>query len=109
VWDESKQENFNLRALLFITFNDWPALINLFGHSNKGYRACTHYLHKTDGIHLKNCKKVVYMGHRHFLPEKHPIRKKGLHWKGKARTKPPHFKGDEIFGMVNDLSCLWKG
>jgi hypothetical protein len=97
VWDENKQKNFNLRALLFITINDWPALSNLSGHSNKGYQAYTHCLHKTDGIHLKNCKKVVYighrlyMGHRHFLPEKHPLRKKGLHWKGKAdhRTKPP--------------------
>jgi hypothetical protein len=99
VWDENKQKNFNLRALLFITINDWPALSNLSGHSNKGYQAYTHCLHKTDGIHLKNCKKVVYighrlyMGHRHFLPEKHPLRKKGLHCKGKAdhRTKPPPF------------------
>jgi hypothetical protein len=94
MWDENKQENFNLRALLFITINDWPALSNLSGHSNKGYRACTHCLHKTDGIHLKNCKKVVYMGHCRFLPEKHPLRKKGLHGKGKAdyRTKPPILK-----------------
>jgi hypothetical protein len=29
VWDDNKQENFNLRALLFITINDWPALSNL--------------------------------------------------------------------------------
>jgi hypothetical protein len=94
VWDENKQENFNLRALLFITINNWPALSNLSGHSNKGYRACTHCLHKTDGIHLKNCKKVVYMAHRRFLPEKHPLRKKGLHWKEKDdhRTKPPILK-----------------
>jgi hypothetical protein len=44
VWDENKQENFNLRALLFITINDWPALSNLSRHSNKGYRACAHCL-----------------------------------------------------------------
>jgi hypothetical protein len=29
VWDEYKQETFNLRALLFVTINDWPALGNL--------------------------------------------------------------------------------
>jgi hypothetical protein len=79
VWDENKQENFNLRALLFITINDWPALSNLLWHSNKGYRACTHCLNKTDAIHLKNCKKVVYMGPRRFLPEKNPLRKKDMH------------------------------
>ena len=31
VWDEAKQEIFNLRALLFVTINDWPALSNLSG------------------------------------------------------------------------------
>ncbi len=25
-WDEDKQKQFNLRALLFVTINDWPAL-----------------------------------------------------------------------------------
>ena len=29
MWDEYKQENINLRALLFIAINDWPALSNL--------------------------------------------------------------------------------
>nr|CAE75898.2 OSJNBb0068N06.25 [Oryza sativa Japonica Group] len=41
VWDEDKQEEFNLRALLFVTINDWPALSNLSGQSNKGYKAYT--------------------------------------------------------------------
>jgi hypothetical protein len=31
VWDEYKQEEFDLRALLFMTINDWPALSNLSG------------------------------------------------------------------------------
>jgi hypothetical protein len=31
VWDEHKQEEFDLRALLFITINDWPALSNILG------------------------------------------------------------------------------
>src|SRR4051812_35397240 len=26
----------------FVTINDWPALSNLSGHTNKGYHACTH-------------------------------------------------------------------
>jgi hypothetical protein len=74
-----------------------------------GYWACTHCLHKIDDIHLKNCKKVVSMGHRRFLPEKNPLRKKAMHWKGKAdhRTKPTHFRGDEIFEMVKDLRVVF--
>ena len=31
MWDEYKQEDFNLRALLFLTIDDWPALSNLSG------------------------------------------------------------------------------
>jgi hypothetical protein len=53
---------------------------------------------------------VVYMGHRRFLLEKHPLRKKGMHWKGKAdyRTKPTHFKGEEIVDMVKDLRVVFR-
>jgi hypothetical protein len=50
VWDEYKQETFNLRALLFVTINDWPALSNLLGQSNKGYQACTYCLDETDSF-----------------------------------------------------------
>ena len=82
VRDEYKQEYFDLRALLFITINDWPALSNLSGQLNKGYQACTHCLEETDSLYLKNCRKVVYMGHRRFLPLNHPLRRKGKHFKG---------------------------
>ena len=82
VWDEYKQETFDLRALLFVTINDWPALSNLSGQSNKGYQACTHCLDETDSLYLKNSRKVVYMGHRQFLHLKHPLRRKGKHFKG---------------------------
>ena len=57
VWDEYKQENFDLRALLFVTINNWPALSNLSSQSNKGYQACTHCLDETDSFYLKNCRK----------------------------------------------------
>ena len=39
VWDEHNQEEFDLHALLFVTINDWPALSNLSGQTNKGYHA----------------------------------------------------------------------
>jgi hypothetical protein len=64
VWDEYKQEEFDLRALLFMTINDWPALSNLSGQTNKGYNTCTHCLGEIDSIYLDKSKKVVYLGHR---------------------------------------------
>ena len=62
--DEHKQEEFNLKALLFVTINDWPALSNLSGQTNKGYHACTHYILDTDSIYLGSYRKNVYLGHR---------------------------------------------
>ena len=31
MWDAHAEDHFNLRALLFVTTNDWPALSNLSG------------------------------------------------------------------------------
>nr|ABG22528.1 transposon protein, putative, CACTA, En/Spm sub-class [Oryza sativa Japonica Group] len=109
VWDEDKQEEFNLRALLFITINDWPALSNLSGQSNKGYKACTHCMDETESTYLKHCRKVVYMGYRRFLAANHPIRKKGKHFEHKAdhRTKPKHRSGKTMFAMVKDLKVVF--
>jgi hypothetical protein len=77
VWDEHKQEEFDLRALLFVTITDWPALSNLSGQTNKGYNTCTYYLDEAESIYLDKCKKNVYLGHRQFLPIKHHLRTKG--------------------------------
>ena len=34
-WDEHKQEEFDLKALLFMTINDWPSLSNLSGQKTR--------------------------------------------------------------------------
>jgi hypothetical protein len=68
VWDEHKQEHFDLRALLFITINDWPALSNLSGQSNKGYNACTHYFDDIKGIFLKNVERSCTLAIVDFFP-----------------------------------------
>jgi hypothetical protein len=108
-WDEHKQEAFDLRALLFVNINDWPALRNLLGQTNKGYNACTYCLDKTDGIYLEKCKKVVYLGHHQFPTNTHPVRKKGKHFRGVGdpRPKPELRTGDDIFGMVRDLEVIF--
>ena len=35
MWDDHRQEEFNLKALLFVTINDWPALGNLQDRQTK--------------------------------------------------------------------------
>jgi hypothetical protein len=102
VWDEYKQEHFDLRALLFIIINVWPALSNLSRQSNKGYNARTHCFDDMESIFLKKCQKVIYMGHRRFLPLNHALRKRDKNFKGKAkhRTKPDNHSGEDVFNMV---------
>ena len=39
MWDDHKGKRFDLRALLFVTINDWPALSNISGQTNKIGRA----------------------------------------------------------------------
>ena len=109
MWDEHKQQEFDLRALLFVTINDWPALSNLSGHTNKGYNACTHCLDDTESIYLDKCRKNVYLGHRRFLSTNHLLRKKGKHFKAEAdhRKKPALHTGDAILDMVKDLQVIY--
>ena len=51
----------------------------------------------------------MYLGHRRFLPTRHPVRKKGKHFKGLIdhRRKPDHHTGDDIFDMVKDLEVIF--
>jgi hypothetical protein len=109
VWDEHKQEEFDLRALLFVTINDWPALSNISGQSNKGYNVCTHYLDQTESIYLDKCRKNVYPWNHCFLPNRHLCREKGKHFNGKAeiRSKPTCHTGDDVFDMVKDLNVIF--
>src|SRR4051794_27737235 len=95
--------------MLFVTINDWPALSNLSGQINKGYKACTHYLDKTEGTYLHKYKKVVYLANRRFLPINHIVRKKGKYFNGEAdhMKKPELPAGDDVFGMVKDIEVIF--
>ena len=75
VWDEYKKEHFKLKALLFITITDLLGLGLLYGQVTKGYKGCVVCLDDTSAKILKHSKKMVYMGHRRFLPSTHLYRK----------------------------------
>ena len=109
MWDEHKHEEFNLRALLFVTINDWPALSNISRQTNMGYNACTHCLDDTESIYLDKCKKNVYLGNRHFLSPTYSLRRKGKHFNGEAdhRSMPVRRTGDHVFDMVKDLKVIF--
>ncbi|GMI63804.1 hypothetical protein HRI_000049700 [Hibiscus trionum] len=73
-YDVLKKENFNLRAALLWTINDFPAYANLSGWSTKGRYACPCCAAQTCSKWLYNGKKFSYMGHRRWLDENHRFR-----------------------------------
>ena len=64
VYDQSVQETFRLRAMIFCTINDFPAYGNLSRYSVKGHHACLICKKNTSYIQLKHGKKTVYTRHQ---------------------------------------------
>ena len=68
-YDASKGENFQMRAALLWTINDFPAYGMMSGWSTKGYMACPTC--NKDICSHGLWSKICYMGHRRFLPSNH--------------------------------------
>jgi len=58
MWDEYRQEHFTLRAIIFVTINDYPALFALLGQI-KGKTACVVCVDKTTSVYLTGSMKTL--------------------------------------------------
>ncbi|CAM8944243.1 unnamed protein product [Rhodiola kirilowii] len=105
-FDASRQEYFNMRAMLMCTINDFSAYGNLSGYSIKGYKACPICGEETHARHLKNCRKMVYMGHRRFLSRHHPYRQKKATFNDETEhgIEPRPASGDEILQKIQNIT-----
>ncbi|KAK7244185.1 hypothetical protein RIF29_39003 [Crotalaria pallida] len=109
VYDGYREENFNLRAMLFGTINDFPAYGNLSGYSIKGQLACPICEESTATTRLKYCHKNVFLGHRRFLPRNHRYRrwKKVFNGKSEEGTNPSVLTGEKLFEKLKKLHNLF--
>ena len=98
VFDAYEKVNFNLRALLLWTINDFLAYGNLSGYSVKGHHACLICEENTNYHKLKYGMKTCYIGHRKFLKRNHPYRKLKKAFNGcqEDKTAPPPLTGDGV-------------
>jgi len=105
LWDEGVEVfyaygkmNFNLRALLFCTINDFPAYGNLSGYSVKGHFAYPICEENTSYHQLKHRRKTCYIGHRRFLRRNHPYRqlKKAFNGYQEKKIQPPPLTYDRV-------------
>ena len=105
VYDAYRQEEFNLRAVLLWTINDFPAYGNLSGFSVKGYKACPVCQEKTCSEYLKHSRKICYMGHRKFLPNTHKLRtwKKAFNGKQEFEEAPEPLNGIQVLEKMSKI------
>jgi hypothetical protein len=75
MYDVFRQEEFTLRAIIFVTINDHPALFALSGQI-KGKTGCLVCLDYTKWVFLNGSKKVVYIRNRRFLKIGHKYHSK---------------------------------
>ena len=85
--------------------NFFLAYSNLSDHCMKDYKACLIYSDGTHAIHLTNCRKEVYMGHRQFLDNDHPYRRyiKSFNGEQKWDSAPKSLSGEEIYEKVSQV------
>jgi hypothetical protein len=108
VWDEHKHEYFGLKAILFMTVSDSPAARNLSGQSKKVGCGCPHCFRETDSQYLSESRKIVYMGHRRYIPMKHPFRSMKDKFNGNTEKMhpSPHLTGHEVYEIIKDVHVV---
>lgn len=109
IFDTMTKSVFNLRAILMWTVNDFPAYGNLAGCKTKGKLACPICGNKTHSIRLKFCNKLVYMGHRRFLPHSHIFRGKKNWFDGSVEEDPSPriITGTKILQELEGIESHW--
>ena len=79
------QQAVTIRGILAWTIHDYPAYGFCSGLGTKGYKACPPCGDWLRCTYSKSLNKNVYLRHRRFLPEDHPLRMKSQarHFDGK--------------------------
>ncbi|XP_021774619.1 uncharacterized protein LOC110738517 [Chenopodium quinoa] len=86
-FDAYSGKSFNMRAALHSTINDFPAYAMLSRWSTKGYKACPSCANSTYSYRFGG--KIIFPGHRKWLPIDHPY-----------RCKAQLFDGKEEYGLA---------
>lgn len=92
-YDMHKRQNFQMRAALMWTINDFPAYSMLSGWSTSGKLACPYCMEDTDAFTLTESGKQSWFDcHRKFLSQDHSYRRNRTAFlKGKREIK--EFRG----------------
>jgi len=111
VFDEFRNETFQMRAMLFCTINDFPAYGNPSGYSVKGHHACPICEEDTSYIQLKHDRKIVYTKHHRFLKAHHPYRRLKIFFNGNQEHETARIPltGEQVFQHMEIKSTKLRG
>ncbi|XP_050222731.1 uncharacterized protein LOC126672823 [Mercurialis annua] len=107
-YDVHKRQNFQLKAALMWTINDFPAYSMLSGWSTAGRKACPYCMENTDAFTLdKSGKQSWFDCHRKFLPPNHQFRRNVTDFRKGKREVGKRFAGvrtgDELLAEIDRL------
>ena len=110
-YDVSKSQNFQMKAAVMWTVNDFPAYANLSGWSTKENLTCPCYTKETSYRRLKTGSKLCYMGHRRFLLEDQLWWDQKMQFDRKIneRATPKRQEGDEVLNELDGLRLITFG
>ncbi|GKD84813.1 putative transposase-associated domain-containing protein [Tanacetum coccineum] len=108
-YDASTKDNFNLRAVVLWTINDYPALGTLCGCPYSGFKGCVVCRKDTNCVRLSALSKQSYVGHRQYLPYNHPFRKQKKAFNGQQEflLAPNPMTGEQIYNKVQHIENKW--
>lgn len=107
-YDAFSARMFNLHAAIIWCIHDYPALSTLSGRTTRGYFACIHCDKDPLSHALRN--KICYIGHRRFLPRKHPWRRsKAFNGKNETLDRPGEFSTDELLQQLEKVKDVRPG
>ncbi|GJU27840.1 putative transposon, En/Spm-like protein [Tanacetum coccineum] len=108
-YDASTKDNFNLRAVVLWTINDYHALGTLCGCPYSGFKGCVVCGKDTNCVRLSASSKQSYVGHKRYLPYNHPFRKQKKAFNGQQEflQAPIPMTGEQIYNEVKHIENKW--
>jgi hypothetical protein len=112
ILDKYCKESFTLRAIIFVTINDYPAIFTLSGQF-KGKVGCVIYIDGTTYMSLTVSKKIVYMRHKRFLSKGYRYRQKKMnkYFDNNVELQSTallgNSKGKRVFNIVSKLKFIF--
>ena len=104
-WDAVAEDYFPMRAALLCTVHDLPGYAYIAGQVFHGFFGCVTCMDDPTFHQLEKAgsSKTVYIGHRRWLRNTDPWRKRGDLFNGKDEPRGPPRKrsGDEIYELLN--------